>query len=73
MENKELKVKHLIALRNNYFGMIMLISGGIAGLFFGDFLNIKILTLICLGIYFDYLFLMKFLYTNSKIEKLVGE
>ena len=40
--------------------MIMLISGGVAGLFFGDFLNIKTLILIAAGTYFDCLFIMKF-------------
>ncbi len=73
MENKELKVKHLIALRNNYFSMIMLISGGIAGLFFGNILSIKVFILIVSGVYFDSLFIMKFLYTNDKIEKLIKE
>ncbi len=73
MENKELKIKHLIALRTNYFSMIMLISGGVAGLFFGDFLNIKTLILIAAGTYFDCLFIMKFLYTSVKIEKLTEE
>ncbi len=53
--------------------MIMLISGGVAGLFFGDFLNIKTLILIAAGTYFDCLFIMKFLYTSAKIEKLTEE
>ncbi len=60
--------KNLIALRNNYFAMIMIISSGLAGLFFVNINIMKISFLFIIGIYFDILFLLKFLYLNKKID-----
>ncbi len=73
MEDNDLKIQHLISLRNNYFTLFTIISSGIAGLFFVDMQIIKIIFLYMVGIYFDFIFLSKFIYTNNKIKKLVGD
>ena len=71
MDNKELEIKHLIALRNNYFSMFMLISSGVAGLFFTDFNMTKSISLTLAGVFFACLFLSKFLNINIEIKTIL--
>ena len=61
--------KSLIALRSNYFTLMIVISSGLAGLFFADIHIVKIIFLSIVGIYFDYIFLLKFLSINKKLEE----
>lgn len=71
MEEKELEVKHLIALRTNYFSMIMLISSGIAGTFFMNDSLLKIIILVFVGAYFDAVFISKFTDVNNNIKRII--
>jgi len=71
MEEKELEIKHLIALRNNYFSVVMLISSGITGLIIADFLSAKAVGLMIAGIYFDCIFISKFINVNNNIKNLI--
>lgn len=73
MSEKELEVKQLTELRTNYFSMIMLISSGLAGLFFANLELSKMLILIFTGVFFDFVFIGKFLNTNDKINKAIKE
>ncbi len=73
MEKEELKLKHLIALRNNYFSMIMLISSGVAGLFLAKLAISKMLFLMFVGAYFDCIFISKFIYVNNEIKMMLED
>lgn len=60
--------KDLIALRNNYFTLIIVISSGLAGLFFTNISLIKVLFLAVSGIYFDCLYIAKFQEISKKLK-----
>ncbi len=71
MEEKELEIKHLIALRNNYFSVAVLISSGITGIVLASVLSFKAYALIFIGTYLDYIFISKFIYVNNEIKSLI--
>ncbi len=72
MENKEdLKIKELVALRGHYFSAVLLISSGIAGLFFADISISKIIIFSFIGIYFDIVFISNFFNTNDEIKNIL--
>ena len=73
MEYLKEENKNLITLRTSIITVIMVLTGGIAGLFLSDTdLPIKLFFGI-LGIYFDILFLTNVLSFNEKIKKNIGE
>ncbi len=69
MEKIKEENKILISLRNNYFSMIMLISSGLAGLFFANISLYKIIGLFIVGSYFNLLFILKFQDVQNKLKK----
>lgn len=73
MEDKDIEeIRELTALRTNYFSMIMLISGGVATLLISnDSTALRAIFLILLGLYFDYVFAMKFITTDEKIKNIL--
>lgn len=71
MEEKEkLKIQELIALRGHYYSTILLISGGLAGLFFANVEMWKIVILACVGIYFVIAYILKFTNVDDEIKYL---
>jgi len=60
--------KNLIALRNNYFTMLFLVSGGVAGLLPANITNIKGNLLIIFGIYLTIVCISKIQTLNSTIK-----
>jgi len=74
MENKEdLKIKELVALRGHYFSAVLLISSGIAGLFFANIAVWKIITFCMIGVYFDIVFISNFFNVNDEIKNTLKE
>lgn len=74
MENKEdLKIKELVALRGHYFSAVLLISSGIAGLFFAEIEAWKMVSLGFGGLFFGFIFLSKFIDTDNKIKTIIGK
>lgn len=71
MENEDLKIKELVALRGYYFSAILLISSGIAGLFFADIMVWKLVTFCIIGVYFDMVFIGNFFNTNDEIKDIL--
>ncbi len=72
IENKEdLKIKELVALRGHYFSAVLLISSGIAGLFFADIMAWKLITFCAMGIYLDMVFISNFFNTNDEIKDIL--
>ena len=67
------KIKNLIALRNNLFTCIIVLTGGVVGLFFVDSMSIKLFPFIAIGGYFDLVFLINLLSVNNDIEKYIEE
>lgn len=67
------KIKDLIALRNNYFSMIIVISTGIASLFILNLDNIKFIAYLIVLAYFGSVFILKFEFTSNQINKLLKE
>lgn len=72
MEDKELKVKELIALRGHYFSAVLIISSGIAGLFFANVTAWKAIMLLFSGLFFDVVFLDKFFKADNEIKYITG-
>lgn len=72
MEDEEkYKIKELIALRGHYYSTILLISGGLAGLFFTNTEIWKIVILACVGIYFNIVYILKFTNVDNKIKNII--
>lgn len=73
MKYLEEENKNLINLRTNLITLIVVITGGMFWLWLADFvINLKIF-FILFGIYLDFLFLFNIIYSNSKINKNIGE
>ena len=72
MEKEELQIKELVALRGHYFSAVLLISIGIAGLFFVEISYLKMIFLVLIGAYFDIVFLSKFFDADDKIKTIAG-
>ncbi len=68
MEKEELQIKELVALRGHYFSAVLLISSGIAGLFFAEIDMWKMIVLAMGGIFFGFIFLSKFISTDKEIK-----
>lgn len=71
MDIKELKIKELIAVRGHYFAMIMLISGGIASLLVMNLSITKMCSLMLAGLYFDFVFILKYSSADSRIKSIL--
>lgn len=65
------KIKNLIALRNNLFTSVIVLTGGVAGLFFVNQPSTKLLPFILIGVYFDLVFLLNLLSVNADIDKFI--
>ncbi len=68
MEKIKEENKSLIALRSNYFNIIMLLSSGTIGLLFSSVNIIKFFILFILGLYFTGIFIIKVQNINKKLE-----
>lgn len=67
------KVKSLVALRNNLFTAVIVLTSGVMGLFFVNIPFWKVILFVSIGGYFDILFLKNLLSINNDIEKYVEE
>lgn len=65
------KIKNLIALRNNLFTCVIVLTGGVTGLFFVNHPSSVLLPFILIGIYFDLIFLLNLLSVNTDINKFI--
>ncbi len=73
MEKIKEENKSLIASRTNYFTAILLINSGIAGLILSSIISIKLIILIILGIYFNFIFINRYQIINNKINSNIRE
>lgn len=72
MEEKDkLEITELTALRGHYYSTILLISGGLAGLFFANTEMWKIVILACVGIYFNIVYILKFTNVDNRIKTII--
>lgn len=67
------KAKNLIALRSNLFTSVIVLTGGIAGLFFTNSQLIKVLIFGIIGAYFDIIFLLNIMSVNKEIDLMLEE
>lgn len=65
------KVKNLISLRASLFTIVVVLTGGIIGLFFMNVSLIKILPLAIIGVYYDFVFVSNIFSINNKIDVLL--
>lgn len=65
------KIKNLISLRASLFTIVVVLTGGIIGLFFMDVSLIKILPLAIIGVYYDFVFVSNIFSINNKIDILL--
>ena len=65
------KIKNLISLRASLFTIVVVLTGGIIGLFFMNVSLIKILPLAVIGVYYDFVFVSNIFYINNKIDVLL--
>ncbi len=64
--------KNLISLRTSLIPVIVVLSGGIAGLLFAAIpASIKI-GLIIIGVYLEFMFIGNLMYANNKINENIG-
>ncbi len=61
--------KNLIALRNNYFAMLFLLSGGVSGLFLAGLTSLNQNILFIFGLYLIGIALKNIRKTQAKITK----
>lgn len=61
--------KNLIALRNNYYTLIIVITSGLVWLLLTDINVIKFILLFLAGLYFDILYILRLQYVDNKINK----
>ncbi len=71
MENKKLKIQNLIKLRVHYYTTFILITTGVLGLFFVNISKLKLLILLLVGVFYIFVFLLKFLDLNEKISNII--
>ena len=67
------KIKNLVALRNNLFTSVIVLTSGVVGLFFINQPFIKLGPFMLIGGYFDFVFLVNLLSINDKIDKVLEE
>ena len=67
------KIKNLVALRNNLFTSVIVLTSGVVGLFFINQPFIKLVPFMLIGVYFDFVFLVNLLSINDKIDKVLEE
>lgn len=67
------RIKNLVALRNNLFTSVIVLTSGVVGLFFIDQPYIKLFPFIAIGAYFDFVFFMNLLSVNKDIDKYIEE
>ncbi len=67
------KIKNLVALRTNLFTCVIVLTGGVAGLFFVNESTLKVLPFILIGIYFDLVFLINLLSVSRDIDRYIEE
>ena len=67
------KVKNLVALRNNLFTSVIVLTSGVVGLFFVNQPFLKLLPFMVIGGYFDLVFLFNLLSINNQIDIILEE
>ena len=67
------KVKNLVALRNNLFTSVIVLTSGGVGLFFVNQPFLKLLPFMVIGGYFDLVFLFNLLSINNQIDIILEE
>ena len=67
------KVKNLVALRNNLFTSVIVLTSGVFGLFFVNQPFLKLLPFMVIGGYFDLVFLFNLLSINNQIDIILEE
>ena len=67
------KIKNLVALRNNLFTSVIVLTSGVVGLVFIDQPYAKLFPFIAIGAYFDFVFFMNLLSVNKDIDKYIEE
>ena len=65
--------KNLMGLRASLITVMIVLTGGIVGLILADIDFIKLIPLVILGLYFDFLFLCNIIEINRKINDNLGE
>lgn len=68
----ELEIQNIITLRNNYINIIVIIFGGIIGLFFAE-LNILRISLTIIGLILNALFITVIINCSYKIHTKIEE
>lgn len=64
--------KNLISLRSSLITTVVVLSGGLVGLYFTDVNFINKIFFIILGLYFDFLFVCNVLDLNKEIKRNIG-
>lgn len=67
------KIKNLIALRTSLLTVVIVLTGGIIGLFFMGVPLVQILPLAVIGAYYDFVFLSNIFAINNSIETTLEE
>ena len=73
MEKIKEENKSLIASRNNYFTAILLVNSGLVGLILSSIMSTKLIILILLGFYFNFIFINRYQNINQRIENNIKE
>lgn len=64
--------KNLISLRTSLITTVVVLTGGIVGLFLSKFEIVSKIIFILIGLYFDILFICNILDINQRINKNIG-
>lgn len=67
------KLNNLIQMRTNLFAVVIVLTGGLFSMLFMNISIVKIILLMSIGTYFDFIFISNLLSTNQKIEKCLEE
>ena len=67
------KIRELTTLRTNHFTAIIILTGGIVGLFFMDNNVIFRILFFVFGVHFDMVFLSNMISTHNEIKKALEE
>lgn len=67
------KLKSLVALRTNLFTCVIVLTGGVVGLFFTDNKLTLIVPFVIIGLYFDFIFLQNMVSIHKEIGNTLEE
>ena len=67
------KIKNMIALRTNLFTTVIILTGGVLGLFFIEIPLSKLVLFLIIGVYFDFIFLSNLISIDRNITRIVEE